>query len=81
MLNPEGVIWGNNRWSLFGFDLNRTYLITNKVNLFRYYILQFIILKKYLIFMHQKIKYFFIVIYMLIVQSKISRKNIFMYGN
>lgn len=31
MLNPDGVVQGNNRWSLAGWDLNRKYAFPNKV--------------------------------------------------
>ena len=30
MLNPDGVIYGNYRWSLLGFDLNRRWQDPNK---------------------------------------------------
>jgi murein tripeptide amidase MpaA len=31
MLNPDGVIYGNYRWSLLGFDLNRRWAQPSKV--------------------------------------------------
>ena len=31
MLNPDGVIYGNYRWSLLGFDLNRKWVNPSKV--------------------------------------------------
>lgn len=30
MLNPDGVVYGNYRWSLFGYDLNRRWASPHK---------------------------------------------------
>jgi len=31
MLNPDGVIQGNSRWWLVGYDLNRKFFMPSKV--------------------------------------------------
>ena len=31
MLNPDGVVYGNYRWSLLGYDLNRRWIQPHKI--------------------------------------------------
>jgi len=69
MLNPDGVINGNTRWSLSGWDLNRRWNAPKRVKLFRIFILKFITLKEVLGIGVQPDKLPFIVIFMGIVKK------------